>query len=92
MGENTILVVAIYTVLVLAGLGILGIGLFGLRNLAYGKVEPLSIVVVALPGLAFVILGFTVEGWAQAGILTVVGLFAVSLLGLVYTGITNLTW
>jgi hypothetical protein len=92
MGENTILVVSIYAVLVLAGLGILGIALFGLRNLAYGKVEPLSIVLVALPGIAFVVLGFTVGAWAQAGIMTVIGLFGISLLGLVYTGITNLTW
>lgn len=92
MGENTILVVAIYSVLVLAGLGILGIALFGLRNLMYGKVEPLSIVLIAIPALAFIVLGFAVGAWAQAGIMTVIGLFGISLLGLVYTGITNLTW
>ncbi len=92
MGENTILVVAVYAVLILAGLGILSIALFGLRNLTYGKVEPLSIGLIALPGVLFAVLGFTVGAWAQAGIMTVISVFGLALLGLVYTGITNLTW
>jgi hypothetical protein len=32
------------------------------------------------------------ETWVQAGIMTTIILFGLALLGLVYTGITNLIW
>jgi hypothetical protein len=92
MEGNVILYVSIWAAVILAGLGLLGIALFGLRNLAYGKVETLSIGTVVLPALIFVGLGVSTGTWAQAGIVTVIVMFGFALLGLVYSGIQNLTW
>ncbi|MFO8100357.1 MAG: hypothetical protein R6T83_12145 [Salinibacter sp.] len=87
---NVILPIAIYAALGLAGLGLLGMGISGLRSLAYGKIKPLSIVVVALPGVLALILGFTMETWTQAGIFTLAALFGVTLLGMFLSGLRNI--
>lgn len=90
MSQNVILPIAIWAALALAGLSILGMGIFGIRSLVYGKVEPLSIVLIAVPGVILVILGYTMETWVQAGIFTLVIMFGLSLLGLLFTGVRQL--
>lgn len=87
---NVILPIAIYAALALAGLGILGMGISGLRSLVYGKVKPLSIAIVAIPGVLVLILGFSMETWAQAGIFTLVIMFGLTLLGMFITGVRSL--
>jgi FtsH-binding integral membrane protein len=86
---NVILPIAIYAALGLAGLGILGMGISGLRSLTYGKVRPLSIGVIAIPIVLVLVLGFSMETWAQAGIFTLVVMFGLALLGMLLTGIRN---
>ena len=90
MSQNAILPIAIWAAIVLAGLSLLGMGIFGLRSLVYGKVDPLSIVVIAIPAILLVILGFTVQTWVQAGIYTLVIMFGLALLGLLFTGMRQL--
>lgn len=87
MSQNVILPIAIWAALLLAGLSILGMGIFGIRSLVYGKVEPLSIVLIAVPGVIILILGYTMETWVQAGIFTLVIMFGLTLLGLFLTGV-----
>lgn len=87
MSQNVILPIAIWAALLLAGLSILGMGIFGIRSLVYGKVEPLSIVLIAVPGVIILILGYTMETWVQAGIFTLVIMFGLALLGLFFTGV-----
>lgn len=87
MSQNVILPIAIWAALLLAGLSILGMGIFGIRSLVYGKVEPLSIVLIAVPGVVILILGYTMETWVQAGIFTLVIMFGLALLGLFFTGV-----
>lgn len=87
MSQNVILPIAIWAALLLAGLSILGMGIFGIRSLVYGKVEPLSIVLIAVPGVIILILGYTLETWVQAGIFTLVIMFGLTLLGLFLTGV-----
>lgn len=90
MSQNAILPIAIWAAILLAGLSILGMGLFGLRSLFYGKVDPLSIVIIAIPGIIVAILGYTMETWAQAGIFTLVIMFGLAALGLLLTGVRQL--
>lgn len=90
MSQNAILPIAIWAAIALAGLSVLGMGIFGLRSLVYGKVEPLSIVIIAIPGILLAILGFTMETWVQAGIYTLVVMFGLAALGLLLTGLRKL--
>lgn len=85
--SNVILPIAIWAAIGLAGLSILVMGASGLRSVWYGKVEPLTIGIIAIPGILVVILGFTMETWVQAGIYTLVTMFALLILGMVATGL-----
>lgn len=87
---NVILPVAIYAAIALIGLGILGMLISGLRSLAYGKLRPLTIGIVVVPGVLAVILGVSMETWAQAGIFTLLIMFGLTLLAMLVTGIRAL--
>lgn len=90
MSQNAILPIAIWAAIALAGLSLLGMGIFGIRSLVYGKVEPLSIAIIAIPGVLMVVLGYTMQTWVQAGIYTLVIMFGLAALGLLLTGLRKL--
>jgi hypothetical protein len=90
MSQNAILPIAIWSAIALAGLSVLGMGIFGLRSLVYGKVEPLSIAIIAIPGVLILILGYTMATWVQAGIYTLVVMFGLAALALLLTGLRKL--
>ncbi len=90
MSQNAILPIAIWTAIALAGLSILGMGIFGLRSVFYGKLNPLSIVIISIPGVLLAVLGFTMETWVQAGIYTLVVMFGLAALSLLLTGLRKL--
>jgi len=92
MEGNMILYAAIWTAIILTGLSLLGLVLFGVRSLTYGKSNPLTIAMIAFPGVVLLVLGFAMGDWVQAGILTTIVMFACSLVGLVWTGISNMIW
>lgn len=81
---------AIWTALILAGLGILSMGLFSLRNLTYGKVEPLSVAILVVPAIILGVLGLMMDSWAQAAMTTLVIMFGLTLLGLLISGIRSI--
>jgi len=85
--SNVILPIALWAAIGLAGLSVLVMGLSGLRSVWYGKVQPLTIAIIAIPGVVVVALGLTIETWVQAGIYTLVTMFALLLLGMVATGL-----
>jgi len=87
--QNVILPIAIYAAISLAGLGVLGMAVSGLRSLAYGKVKPLSIAIVAVPGVLVLILGAAMETWTQAGIFTIVIMFGLAALAMLLSGIRS---
>ena len=76
---------AIWLVLIIAGLGIAMIVLFGIRGMAYGKVSPMTMVFVGAPLLIFVVLGFVMSSWSEAGVLAVLITFGLALLSLLAT-------
>ncbi|PSQ71070.1 MAG: hypothetical protein BRD31_03105 [Bacteroidetes bacterium QH_2_64_26] len=90
MSQNAILPIAIWSAIALAGLSVLGMGIFGIRSLVYGKVEPLSIAIIAIPGVLIAVLGATMETWVQAGIYTLVVMFGLATLALLLTGLRKL--
>ena len=90
MSQNDILPIAIWAAIALAGLSVLGMGIFGLRSLMYGKVEPLSIAIISIPAILIVVLGASMETWVQAGIYTLVVMFGLAVLGLLLTGLRKL--
>ncbi|BBM73027.1 hypothetical protein [Rhodothermus marinus] len=81
---------AIWAALILLGLGLVAQVIFGLRNLTYGKISPISMLIVVLPVLLMVVLGFTMGSWAQAGVITVLVMFALTAIALLLSGLRNM--
>lgn len=88
--SNVILPIAMWAAIGLAGLSILVMGLSGLRSVWYGKVEPRTIGIIALPGVLVVGLRIAMGSWVQSGIYTLVILFALLILGMLVTGLRKM--
>jgi hypothetical protein len=81
---------AIMAVLALVGLGLLTIVIFGTRNIAYGKVNTLTIAAVAIPIILLAAIGFATNDWQWAAILTVLITFGLAILSLLVSSIRGL--
>ena len=88
--SNVILPIAIWAAIGLAALSVLVMGVSGLRSVWYGKVDPLTIGIVAIPGVLVVVLRFVMETWVQAGIYTLVVMFGLLVLAFLATGLRQL--
>ncbi len=88
--NNVFLPIALWTTLALIGLSIVGIGVSGLLSLWYGKVQPLTVGIVALPGVVMLVLGPVLGSWARAGVYTLVILFAFLAVGMLGTGLRKI--
>lgn len=92
--SNVILPIAIWGAIGLAGLSIFVMAASGIRSVIYGKVQPLTIGIVAIPGVLVVILRFAMGSsgtpWVQAGMYTLVIMFALLLLAMLFTGFRQL--
>ncbi len=82
--------IAIYIVFALLGLGLLAMVVFGIRSLTHGKVDPMTISIMAVPVVILVILGLVMPSWAEAGITTILVTMCLALLALLYTGAKGL--
>ncbi len=85
-----IVVIAIYIVLGLMGLGVLAMLLFGIRSLAFGKINPLTMGIVCVPVIILIVLGFILPSWAEAGIMTILITLGLTVLALLLTGLKGL--
>ena len=86
----SIVIIAIWIVLALMGLGLLAMLAFGVRSLFFGKVNPMTVGFMCIPLVLLVVLGFVMPSWAEAGILTIVITLGIALLALLSTGIKGL--
>lgn len=78
--------IAIFAVIVLVGLSLVSILLFGVRSLMNGKIEPTKMVFMGFPFVLFGALGLgIVDTWAEAGIWTLVVMIAAAVLAMLYT-------
>ncbi len=82
--------IAIWISVILAGVGILVILLFGARSLMHGKISPLTLVIVVLPAVLLVLLGFVMGSWAEAGIWTLFIMAGLAILSLLLSGLRGL--
>ena len=71
---ESIVPIAVWAVVVLVGLGIVSILLFGLRSLLNGKIDKMSI-------------GFGLGDWAMAGIYTLLIMIGLAILAMFWTSI-----
>lgn len=86
---DAILPLLIWLTIILAVLGLVGIAAFGVRSLLYGKINPLSVVIISAPIVLGLLLGLILGEWDRAAIMTAVIMAAVSLLGLAIYGIRS---
>ena len=84
---DSIVLIAVWAVIALVGLGILSILLFGLRSLMNGKIDKMSILFISLPMVLMVVLGFSMNDWAMAGVYTVIAMVGLAVLALFWTSI-----
>ncbi len=84
------IVIAMWIVGILVGLGLLAMVVFGIRSLTYGKVSPISMVIVSLPVVLLLLLGFIMGDWTLAGIYTFLIMLALAILSLLVTGVKGL--
>ncbi len=84
MDASQLAVIGIWVACGITLLGLAVIALFGIKNLAAGKIQPTTLISIALPALIAVVLYFVMGTWAEAAITTVivmVGLGAIVLIG-----------
>ncbi len=62
----------IWASLILTGLSLVAVLGYGIRGLAYGKADPTTIALLAIPAVILVVLGLTMDSWAEAAVLTCV--------------------
>lgn len=86
----SIVVIAIWAVVILVGLGLLTMLAFGARSLAHGKIKPLSMVIVVFPVVLLGIMGLVLGDWSLAAIYTFFIMFLLALLSLFLSGIRGL--
>jgi len=85
-----LVVISVYVVLALMGLGFLAMVVFGIRSVAHGKINPLAVVIMCIPLLILVVLGFVLGDWSRAGIMTILITLGLAVLSLLVTGIKGL--
>jgi hypothetical protein len=92
--SNVILPTAIWAAIGLAGLSLLIMGVSGIRSILHGKVQPLTIGIIAIPGVLVLVLRLAFGGsatpWVQAGMYTLVIMFGFLLLAMLFTGLRQL--
>jgi hypothetical protein len=82
--------IAVWAVIILIGLGLVGIVLFGARNILYGKISPITIGVVVIPAILLVVLGFAFGDWSLAAIWTLLIMFGLAAIALLISGVRGL--
>ncbi len=72
----------IWAALIVTGISLLAIVLFGFRNLTYGKMDYVTMGLLSTPVVLLVVLGLAMDTWAEASITTVVILLVLTSLSL----------
>lgn len=82
--------IAVYIVLILIGLGLLSMLVFGIRSAAYGKINPITLVIIVLPIILLGVLGLVMDDWSLAGIWTFIIMLIAATVALLVTGLKGL--
>jgi hypothetical protein len=87
---NTIVPYAVWAAIIIMGLGLVGMLLFGIRSILHGKINLLTAAIILIPIVLLAVLGVVFGDWAVAGIWTIVLMFALAVIGLLLSGIRGL--
>ena len=79
--------IGIWAVIGLVGLGILTIIAFGVRSLAYGKIDKLTIIFVSIPVVLLVVLGVIMNDWPRAAITTLFIMIGLAIVAMLVTSV-----
>ena len=81
---------AVWAVIIVSGMSLLAIGIFGIRSLIQGKVNPLTIVLTMIPMALLAVLGLVLGDWAYAAILALLISLALTSAVLLLSGLKGL--
>jgi hypothetical protein len=81
---------AVWAIIIVICLGIIGMLAFGLRSLVQGKAQPITVGVMTVPAVILVLLGLILGNWAMAAIWTTIIMFALGMLALFSSGVWGL--
>ncbi len=84
---DAILPYLIWAVILLVGLSLLTVLLFGLRALAYGKANMFTIGSFLIPVVVFGVLTLTMGDWIEAGIMTLIVMLVLAAAALLFSGV-----
>lgn len=87
---DSLVVYATWAGIILCGLALLAIALFGVKSMLHGKISPLTAVLILVPVVLLVVLGLIIGDWAVAGIWTMLIMLALAALSLLLSGIRGL--
>ncbi len=82
--------IAIWTVLAVTGLSLVAIGLFGIRSMMQGKINPVTMVLTMIPIALLGVLGLVMESWAEAAIMAVLISLGLTAGALLLSGVRGL--
>lgn len=80
----------VWAVIIVSGLSLAAIGLFGIRSLVQGKVNPLTIVLTMIPIALLGVLGLVMGDWAHAAVLAFLISLAMTSAVLLLSGLKGL--
>lgn len=81
---------AVWLVLILVGLSLLTMAIFGLRSMAHGKISWFSMGAVLLPIVLMVILGFATGDWPWSAMIALLVVLGLACLALVLSGLRSI--
>ena len=81
---------AVWAVIIVSGMSLLAIGIFGIRSLIQGKVNPLTIVLTMIPMALLAVLGLVLGDWAYAALLAFLISLALTSAVLLLSGLKGL--
>ncbi|MFT4604835.1 MAG: hypothetical protein ACI9W4_001574 [Rhodothermales bacterium] len=87
---ETMVPYTIYLVLALVGMGMAAIVVFGIRNLAQGKVNIMTVVLSGIPIVLLLVLGFVLGDWSAAAIYTVLIALVMTSASLLLSGLRGI--
>lgn len=79
--------IAVWIAVVLTGLALLAVAVFGIRSALYGKLRLVSIISIAIPAVLVLILYFVFGTWAEAAVAATMAMVALALITLVFAGL-----
>lgn len=80
----------IWAALIVSGASLAAMAVYGIRNIAYGKMDYVTAGLLGTPGLLLVVLGFVMDSWAEAAVMTFMILLILTSLSLLISSIRGL--